>query len=114
MSGVTNSDLSAYLPDSVAHLENLQTDIPKIAKDYGSLVEIEAAIQQIPTAHTLIQGDSRRLSFIEDGTVHLVVTSPPYWTLKKYRKHEDQLGDIEDYEMFLGELDKVWRHCYRI
>jgi len=102
-----------YLPLSVARLENPQTDIPRIAKDKKLLAQIETAVQQIPTEHHLVQGDARRLSFIEDGSVHLVVTSPPYWTLKKYRDHENQLGDVEDYEKFLQELDKVWEHCYR-
>lgn len=102
-----------YLPSSVARLENPQTDIPRIAKDKKLLAEIEAVVQQIPTEHRLIQGDARKLSFLEDESVHLVVTSPPYWTLKKYRDHEDQLGEIEDYERFLRELDRVWKHCYR-
>jgi len=102
-----------HLPPSVARLENPQTDIPRIAKDKKLLAEIEAAVQQIPTEHRLVQGDARRLSFIEDESIHLVVTSPPYWTLKKYRDHEDQLGNVDDYEKFLKELDKVWEHCYR-
>ena len=46
------------------------------------------------------------------GSVHLVLTSPPYWTLKKYNYNEKQLGDIEEYDAFLDELDKVWRKCY--
>ncbi len=49
------------------------------------------------TKHQLIQGDARDLSFIADESVHLVVTSPPYWTLKKYREHPDQLGHVADY-----------------
>jgi DNA modification methylase len=44
----------------------------------------------------------------------LVVTSPPYWTLKEYPDHEDQLGLVEDYEHFHEELEKVWKHCYRV
>src|SRR3990172_2255704 len=64
--------------------------------------------------HLLVQGDARDLSFVADETVHLVVTSPPYWTLKKYPDHEQQLGHIEDYEEFLQELTKVWQECYRI
>jgi modification methylase len=45
----------------------------------------------------------------------LVVTSPPYWTLKEYtRGNQSQLGDIKDYEQFLDELDKVWRECARV
>jgi site-specific DNA-methyltransferase (adenine-specific) len=44
----------------------------------------------------------------------LVVTSPPYWTLKEYRHTAGQMGHIEDYEEFLSELDSVWRECYRV
>jgi DNA modification methylase len=44
--------------------------------------------------------------------VHLVVTSPPYWTLKEYRASAGQLGHVDDYEAFLLELDKVWRSCF--
>ena len=64
--------------------------------------------------HRLIEGDARELSFIPDESIHLVVTSPPYWILKKYRENRSQLGHIEDYEEFIEELSKVWEHCYRI
>ena len=66
------------------------------------------------TVHRLINGDSRDLSFLSDASVHLVVTSPPYWNLKRYNENPDQLGHIQDYEAFLFELEKVWRHIYRI
>lgn len=66
------------------------------------------------TVHRLINGDSRDLSFLHDESVHLVVTSPPYWNLKKYNENSDQLGHIQEYESFLLELEKVWRHVYRI
>ncbi len=66
------------------------------------------------TTHRLIQGDARNLSFIPDESIHLVITSPPYWTLKRYREHPNQMGHIEDYEKFIEELSKVWQHCYRI
>jgi site-specific DNA-methyltransferase (adenine-specific) len=63
---------------------------------------------------TLRQGDARDLDWIPDASVHLVVTSPPYWTLKEYNSHADQLGHVSDYEKFMDELDKVWRHCFRV
>lgn len=66
------------------------------------------------TTHRLINGDARDLSFLNDGSVHLVVTSPPYWNLKQYNENPGQLGHIQDYEAFLFELEKVWRHVYRI
>src|SRR5438552_13007615 len=66
------------------------------------------------TEHRLRLGDARDLSWIPNGSVHLIVTSPPYWTLKKYEKNERQLGEIEDYDAFLDELDKVWSECTRV
>jgi site-specific DNA-methyltransferase (adenine-specific) len=60
-------------------------------------------------------GDARDLSWIPDASVHLVVTSPPYWTLKEYAPgNDDQMGHFEDYERFLSELDRVWRECQRV
>lgn len=67
------------------------------------------------TEHRVHVGDARDLSWIPDESVHLVVTSPPYWTLKKYQENRDgQMGDIADYEAFLDELDKVWKECERV
>ena len=66
------------------------------------------------TVHTVGQGDARNLSHIEDESVHLVVTSPPYWTLKDYPAAAGQLGAIGIYETFLDELDKAWRECARV
>lgn len=66
------------------------------------------------TTHRLHLGDARDLSWIDDRSVHLIVTSPPYFTLKKYEDNANQLGEIEDYEKFLDELDKVWRECSRV
>jgi DNA modification methylase len=67
-----------------------------------------------PTSHRLVNCDARDLSFVDDESVHLVVTSPPYWNLKRYNENPDQLGHIQDYEEFLDELEKVWRHVLRI
>lgn len=67
------------------------------------------------TKHQLHLGDARDLSWIEDASVHLVVTSPPYWTLKEYAPgNRDQMGHFEDYEYFLSQLDRVWRECARV
>jgi site-specific DNA-methyltransferase (adenine-specific) len=53
------------------------------------------------------------MDWLPSESIHLSVTSPPYWTLKKYNDHPDQLGDWADYESFLDELDKVWSHVFR-
>jgi site-specific DNA-methyltransferase (adenine-specific) len=68
----------------------------------------------LETHHRLHLGDARNLDWIPDESVHLVVTSPPYWTLKKYNDHKDQLGAVESYEAFMDELDKAWKHCHRV
>ncbi len=66
------------------------------------------------TEHSVRRGDARDLSFLPDASVHLVVTSPPYWTLKEYPGSDGQLGSVDDYEFFLVELDKVWAECKRV
>jgi DNA methylase len=66
------------------------------------------------TTHRVRCGDARDLSWLADQSVHLVVTSPPYWTLKTYEPNDAQLGAIADYEAFLTELDKAWAECARV
>jgi DNA modification methylase len=106
-------DLARFVPADVYPLNNPQTDIPRIAKDEKLVHQIEDAVRSIPTAHVLNLGDARGMSELPAASVHLVVTSPPYWTLKEYRDSEGQMGHIEDFETFLAELDKVWTHCFR-
>ena len=106
-------DLCRFVPAELRSLPNLQRDLPRIAKDTRLTSVIEAAIGSIPTRHDYRLGDARLMDFLEPESVHLVVTSPPYWTLKEYRRSEDQLGFVQDYEQFLEELDRVWQHCFR-
>lgn len=105
--------LVQYVPTEVGERENPQTAIPRIAKDSNLVKFIEAAVQRIPTSHDVYLGDARRISSLEQESVHLVVTSPPYWTLKQYRDAPGQMGHIDNYEIFLLELDKVWERCQR-
>lgn len=91
-----------------------QKGIPAVAKDMGKLAAIERAVKRFPTHHRLITGDSRFLDSVPDASVQLVLTSPPYWTLKEYPERNGQLGQFDDYEAFLVELDKVWRHVFRV
>ena len=71
-------------------------------------------IDEIPTVHRLVQGDARDLSFIPDESVHAVITSPPYWTLKRYNDSAGQMGHIAEYEQFLAELSRVWAEAFRV
>jgi site-specific DNA-methyltransferase (adenine-specific) len=68
------------------------------------------------TDHRIRRGDAADLSLVMDKSVHLVVTSPPYFDLKAYETDcgGRQLGRIHDYDVFLAELDDIWRECYRV
>jgi len=112
MAGNNPSSFDIFVPSELGKIDNLQTAIPAIAKDARLTKIIESAVRQIPTRHDLFLGDAREMK-IKPESVHLVVTSPPYWTLKEYRKTDGQLGYVEKYEDFLRELDKAWNRCYR-
>lgn len=65
------------------------------------------------TKHTLVTGDSRNLSLIPDKSVHLIITSPPYWQLKDYG-NDNQIGFHDSYEGYINNLNMVWSECNRI
>ena len=65
------------------------------------------------TKHLLINGDSRNMSQIQNESVHLIVTSPPYWQLKDYGK-DNQIGFNDTYESYINNLNLVWKECHRI
>jgi DNA modification methylase len=105
---------TSNFPVDMNALGDHQTALPRIAKDAATVARIERYVQQLPTKHALYQRDARDLSFIPDASVQLVVTSPPYWNLKEYRDSAGQMGHIDDYAEFIGELNRVWTHCYRV
>lgn len=65
------------------------------------------------TTHTIIHGDSRQMGELKDNSIHLALTSPPYWQLKDYGT-ENQIGFNEDYESYINNLNLVWKECYRV
>jgi DNA modification methylase len=99
--------IAAGLPDP-------QRDLPRLARDASVRNLVEAAIREVPTSHRLLVGDARHLASFPNASVHLAVTSPPYWTLKKYNEREGQLGHWADYQTFLDQLDLVWSEVYRM
>lgn len=65
------------------------------------------------TYHKIINGDSRQMNLLPDKSVHLVITSPPYWQLKDYGSDE-QIGFNESYESYINNLNLVWKECHRV
>ena len=91
---------------------DLDRMIPKLARDEAELAKIRNEVAELKTLHSILVGDSQDLSAIRNESVQLVLTSPPYWNLKEYNPHAQQLGHVNDYEDFLNKLDDVWRGCY--
>lgn len=63
--------------------------------------------------HKIIIGDSRWMKEIPDESVHLVITSPPYWQLKDYG-NGTQIGFNDTYEEYINNLNLVWNECHRV
>jgi site-specific DNA-methyltransferase (adenine-specific) len=67
----------------------------------------------LKTIHKIITGDSRQMNLLPDKSVHLVITSPPYWQLKDYGT-ENQIGFHESYESYINNLNLVWKESHRV
>lgn len=107
----TQFSLDEFVPPEIWPVDDAQTALPAIAKNPALLSAIENAVQRIPTRHEITHHDARQIN-IPPESVHLVLTSPPYWTLKEYHDGPGQMGHIADYEQFLRELDRVWESCF--
>lgn len=105
-------DLSSFLGDQL-HFDTLeQTDIPRLARNPSAMALLEQVLLRIPTSHYLVHGDAREMRLLAPESAHLILTSPPYWTLKKYDDALGQLGHVSGYDEFLAELGRVWQRCY--
>jgi DNA modification methylase len=67
----------------------------------------------VKTHHKIVIGDSRCMTDVPDESVHLVITSPPYWQLKDYGD-ERQIGFDDSYETYINNLNLVWAECHRV
>jgi modification methylase len=120
----THSPNHAELRETVDAVATALAELPASDNAEGAvekMLRANAILRHLPwprpfdeTMHRVRGGDARDLSWLPPGSVHLVVTSPPYWTLKEYEPHQSQLGSIDDYEAFLAQLDKVWIECARV
>ena len=52
------------------------------------------------------------MTLLPDNSVHLAITSPPYWQLKDYGT-DNQIGFHDSYENYINNLNLVWKECYR-
>jgi DNA modification methylase len=78
----------------------------------GKVADFEEAASVQPR-HRIVVGDSRRMPEVEDESVHLVLTSPPYWSIKDYGNRR-QLGFGQGLAEYLADLGKVWKESVRV
>jgi len=66
------------------------------------------------TSHVLFVGDARKvLADVDDGSIGLTITSPPYWNIKDY-EIENQIGYNQKYEDYIHDLKHIWSGCKRV
>ena len=69
--------------------------------------------------------DARKMTELPDNSIHLVITSPPYFNIKDYsldgyqkkqktKKEKGQIGDILDYREYIEEMTIIWKECERV
>ena len=112
---MADASLESLLPPELRAIQPDRTQriIPTLARDPCFNIEKQQLLSDFKTGHEVILGDARQVR-IPKSSVHLVVTSPPYWTLKTYPNRPGQLGQIQDYDEFLVGLQQVWQSCYDV
>lgn len=65
------------------------------------------------TNQIIVNGDSRNMQELKDESIHLVITSPPYWQLKDYGS-DAQIGFNDSYENYINNLNLVWKESFRV
>lgn len=85
------------------YVQTIERECQGLNEDHGRSANALQAVHR----------DSRDLSFIEDDSIGLVVTSPPYWNKADYGESESNLGGIESYASFLLNVRPVFEECFR-
>lgn len=84
--------------------------VEKINYKRQNSVKVNQTLQQI------IIGNSQAMKEVDTDSIHLIVTSPPYFNTKMYSNKpiKNDLGNIHNYEKWFDEIGKVWKECYRV
>ena len=62
---------------------------------------------------TVFYRSSEQMVELSDESIDLVLTSPPYGTIKNY-DHLDQVGYFDDFDQYIFRLNQVWKECFRV
>lgn len=86
------------------YISTIQKECTKLRNGHGPDFE---ALQ-------VIHGDSRRMKDVQDASVGLVVTSPPYWNKADYGSGKSNIGNIDKYMAFIESTKPVFEECMRV
>jgi excisionase family DNA binding protein len=99
---------------SVADLRDLgESNVKKVRK--SKLLRV-SKVKRNDTTQTVVVGSSTEMKEVADASVHLIVTSPPYFNAKMYSREpiENNLGDVHDIDEWFEKIGQVWRECFRV
>lgn len=114
---VRSKDLKSYKSTSGQYRFDIREvrKITPLNSDDISKIEDETVIEIGDTKQILYLGDSRRMSGLKDESVHLSITSPPYFNTKMYSQdNQNDLGNIHELDEWLTEIGKVWGEVFRV
>jgi hypothetical protein len=100
----------------IAYRENtmLKADVP--TKEAKTRYEPEYSLKVNNTLQRIFVGNSMEMNELADNSVHLMITSPPYYNAKMYSKEplENDLGNVHELELWFEKIGKVWSEVYRV
>lgn len=62
----------------------------------------------------VVLGDSRNMDLLEENSVGIVITSPPYWNKANYGNKPENLGNEPVYPQFFNNIMPVFKECFRV
>ena len=68
----------------------------------------------VSASSTIFNKSSEVLSELEDGSISVVCSSPPYWAMKMYQLDANQLGQEATVEEYINNLKKHYFEAYRV
>ncbi len=88
------------------------------SKKYCNLIKEELkapeAKHSLENGLQIVHGDSRKLDFLKDESVQLIITSPPYWDKANYGRSSKNLGNTRGYMHFFAKIHPVFSECFRV
>ena len=97
--------LKKYETNLISTPRKNKIDIEKI-----NVVEINETIQKVFVKNSMKMDD------LPDNSIHLMVTSPPYFNTKMYSREpiKDDIGNIHDIDEWFKKINEVWKEVYRV